>query len=263
MYGTSMLACYDLRMLIIGNWTAYVESKVKAKALYLSAKRLALKGDHEIVVAPAAPHIGMLAPAKTPGKEGSMLAAQDVSITVGGAETGEIAAGLLKDLGVSYVIVGHSERRARGESDEVVTEKARHALAHGMTPVLCIGEVDRDPDAHYLKHVRSQLSAVMASLSAKERLAIVIAYEPIWAIGKSDTEAITPTDLSEMVLYIRKVLTDFMPGRANQKVRILYGGSVDSDNARGLAAGTGIDGFLVGRASTDVAGFSALVKAVS
>ncbi|MDP2815544.1 MAG: triose-phosphate isomerase, partial [Rectinemataceae bacterium] len=151
----------------------------------------------------------------------------------------------------------------RGESDEIVTEKARHALAHGMTPIICIGEVDRDPEAHYLKHVRAQLSAVMSSLSTKERLSVVIAYEPIWAIGKSELEAITPDDLGEMILYIRKVLTDFMPGRANQKVRILYGGSVDSSNVRSLAAGTGIDGFLVGRASTDVAGFAALVKAVS
>ena len=250
-------------MLIVGNWKAYVESKVKAKALCASAKRLAAKGDHEIVIAPAAPYIGMFAPAKPEAREGLRLGAQDVSITVGGAETGEVAAGLLRDLGVTYVIVGHSERRARGESDEIVTEKVRHVLAHGMTPILCIGELDRDADAQYLKHVRAQLSAVVSSLSPKERLSLVIAYEPVWAIGKSDLEAITPSDLAEMVLYIQKVLGDFMPGRANQKVRVLYGGSVDAANVRALAAGTGIEGFLVGRASTDVAGFSALVKALS
>jgi triosephosphate isomerase len=249
-------------MLIVGNWKAYVESKAKAKALYASAKRLNAKGDHEIVVAPPLPYIGMLAPAKV-SAAGSGLAAQDVSITVGGAETGEVTAGLLKELGVSYVIVGHSERRTRGETDEIVVEKARHALAHGMTPIVCIGETERDPEAQYLKKIRYQVSAAFASLSAKERLSVVIAYEPIWAIGKTDSEAIRPSDLGEMVLYIRKVLADFMPGRANQKVRILYGGSVDADDARPLAAGTGIDGFLVGRASTDVAGFSALVKAVS
>lgn len=250
-------------MLIVGNWKAYVESKVKAKALSASAKRLVAKGDHEIVIAPAAPYIGMFAPARPVAKKGLMLGAQDVSITVGGAETGEVAAGLLRDLGVTYVIVGHSERRARGESDDVVIEKVRHVLAHGMTPILCIGESHRDTEAQYLKHIRAQLGAVMAALSPKERLSVVVAYEPIWAIGKSDMEAITPRDLAEMVLYIQKVLSDFMPGRANQKVRILYGGSVDSGNVRALAAGTDIEGFLVGRASTDVAGFSALVKAVS
>ncbi|HRH55507.1 MAG TPA: triose-phosphate isomerase [Candidatus Paceibacterota bacterium] len=249
-------------MLIVGNWKAYVESKIKAKALYASAKRLATKGDHEIVVCPSLPYIGMLAPAK-PVKGGVELGAQDVSVTVGGAETGEVTAGLLKELGVRYVIAGHSERRARGESSETIVEKARHALAHGMVPILCVGEQERDAEAEYLKHIRRQVSAVFSVLTPKERLATVIAYEPLWAIGKSGNEAITPTDLSEMTLYIRKVLADFMPGRANLKVRILYGGSVEPTNIRALAGGSGIDGFLVGRASTDVATFSALVKAVS
>ncbi|HWH16523.1 MAG TPA: triose-phosphate isomerase [Candidatus Paceibacterota bacterium] len=247
-------------MLIAGNWKAYVESGTKAKALYQGVKRLRAKGAHEVVAAPSFPHLGLLAPAKA-GKTGSGLAAQDVSVTVGGAETGEVTAGLLRDLGVEYVIVGHSERRARGESDDVILEKVRHVLAHGLTPILCIGEASRDQDAQYLKLVRAQLSTVLEGLSAKERLALVIAYEPVWAIGAS--EPITAEDLGEMVLYIKKVLGDFMPGRANQKVRILYGGSVAPENARGLAAGTGIDGYLVGRASTDLATFSALVKAVS
>ncbi len=246
-------------MLIVGNWKAYVESKAKAKALYASAKRLSSKGTHEVAVAPSFPHIGLIAPAKTPAR-GSGIAAQDVSITVGGAETGEVTAGLLKELGVSYIIVGHSERRARGETDGIVLEKARHALAHGMVPIVCVGERERDAEAHYLKGIRTQVSAVMAALTPKERLSLVIAYEPIWAIGAK--EPIQPADLAEMVLYIRKVLADFMPGRANLKVRILYGGSVSGENARELATDTGIDGFLVGRASTDVAGFSALVKAI-
>lgn len=249
-------------MLIVGNWKAYVESRTKAKALHAGAKRLGAKGAHEIVVAPPAPYIGLLVPAR-PGKETAALAAQDVSVTVGGAETGEVAAGALADLGVRYVIVGHSERRAHGESDAVILEKVRHALAHGMTPILCVGETERDPEARYLAQVRQQVSVVFAALSPKERLQMVIAYEPVWAIGKSGAEAITADDLSEMVLYIRKVLGDTMPGRANQKVRVLYGGSVEPGNARMLAAGSGIDGFLVGRASTDVATFSALVKAVS
>lgn len=249
-------------MLIVGNWKAYVESKVKAKALYAGAKRLSAKGKHEVVVAPSFPHIGLLTPAK-PSAKGASLAAQDVSLTIGGAQTGEVAAGALKDLGVSYVIVGHSERRAAGETDAMIVEKARHALAHGMTPILCVGETVRDADAQYLKHVRTQVTALMSVLTPKERLATVIAYEPVWAIGKTGLEAIQNADLAEMVLYIRKVLADVMPGRANQKVRILYGGSVDASNARALAQGTGIDGFLVGRASTDVAGFSALVNAVS
>ncbi len=246
-------------MLIIGNWKAYVESGAKAKTLYAGAKRLALKGTHEIVLAPALPYIGMLAG----GKSSVALAAQDVSVSIGGAETGEVTAGLLAELGVSYVLAGHSERRARGETDDVVAEKVRHILAHGMTPVLCIGERERDHDAQYLKSIRAQVSSVMGVLSPKERLAVVIAYEPIWAIGKSGADAIQAHDLSEMVLYIRKILSDFIPGRANTKVRIIYGGSVDAGNIRALASGTDVEGFLVGRASTDVATFSSLVKVLS
>lgn len=255
--------CYDLGMLIVGNWKAYVESKAKAKALCASAKRLAAKGSHEIVIAPPLPYIGMLVPTKAPAKGGLGFAAQDVSVTVGGAETGEVTAGLLHELGVSHVIVGHSERRAAGESNAVVTEKARHALAHAIVPIVCVGELERDDEAQYLKHVRQQITEVFLALSPKERLFTVIAYEPVWAIGKPDMEAISPADLGEMILYIRKVLADFMPGRANQKIRILYGGSVTPDNIRSLAGGSGVDGFLVGRASTDVTKFSALVKAVS
>ncbi len=246
-------------MLIVGNWKAYVESGTKAKALFASAKRLSSKGGHEIAVAPSFPYIGMLAG----GKGGPALGAQDVSATTGGAATGEVAAGALAALGVEYVIVGHSERRAAGETDSIVTEKARHALAHGIIPILCIGETERDAEALYLKTIRAQISAVMALLTAKERLAIVIAYEPVWAIGKTGSEAITPADLGEMVLYIRKILADFMPGRANMRVRVIYGGSVDPDNIRMLANGTSVDGFLVGRASTDVTTFSSLVKALS
>lgn len=247
-------------MLIVGNWKAYVESLSKAKALYASAKRLSGKGGHEIVIAPPYPYIGVFTSGR--GKSLPKLAAQDLSVTTGGAQTGEVTAGALKELGVSYVIVGHSERRKMGETDEVVLEKVRHALAHGLTPILCIGEAERDAEAHYLKKIRAQITAVLAALTPKERLSTVIAYEPIWAIGRSDGEAIHASDLGEMVLYIRKVLADFMPGRANQKVRILYGGSVDKADAR-LARGTGVDGFLVGRVSTDVTEFSSLVNALS
>ncbi|MBU2330283.1 triose-phosphate isomerase, partial [Patescibacteria group bacterium] len=121
----------------------------------------------------------------------------------------------------------------------------------------------RDPDAQYLKEVRQQISVVMEALSQKERLQVVLAYEPVWAIGKTGADAITAGDLAEMVLYIRKILGDYIPGRATTKVKILYGGSVDAENIRMLASGTGVEGFLVGRASADVAAFSGLVKALS
>lgn len=246
-------------MLIVGNWKAYVETVAKAKALLAAARRLAAKGDHEIVIAPPAPYLGVL----LAGKTTVGLAAQDLSISTGGAETGEVTAAALSGLGVTYAIVGHSERRAKGETDEMVAEKVRRALVHKITPILCVGELARDPDGSYLRRIREEIHAVYESLSPRERLAIVIAYEPIWAIGKDAAEAISPVDLHEMVLYIRKVLGEYLEGRGSLNARILYGGSVEPGNARSLAAGSGIDGFLIGRASTDVPTFTALVKAVS
>jgi triosephosphate isomerase len=248
-------------MIIAANWKAYVESPAKAKALVAAAKRAAAKGSHQIVLAPPAPLLG----AFTGGKRTKNLtfAAQDLSDSTGGAATGEVTAGLLSGMGATHVILGHSERRAMGETDELISSKVQHALAHDLIPIVCVGERSRDAEATYLHFLRSQIAAVYTSLSPKERMHIVLAYEPIWAIGKSAAESITPHDLHEMVLYLRKVLADFFPGRAAGNVSILYGGSVEPGNIRDLAAGGQVQGFLIGHASVEVPSFTALVKAVS
>ena len=245
-------------MLIVSNWKAYVERPEKAKALLAAASR-ANKGAHEIVLAPPAPFLALL----SAGRSKVRFAAQDISLATAGAHTGEVTAAAVAGAGASYVIVGHSERRAQGETDGAILDKVRHALAHKLTPILCIGERERDDDAQYLKFIREQLAAVFAHLTPKERLAVVIAYEPVWAIGKGATDAITSPDLAELILYIRKVLGDYLPGKARERVRIIYGGSVEPANIRELAGGGGIDGFLIGHASVDVPTYTALVKAIS
>jgi triosephosphate isomerase len=247
-------------MIIAANWKAYVESTVKAKALFISAKRLATKPGVEIILAPPAPLLGLLVAGN---KSKVAFASQDISDSTGGAATGEITAALLSSMGVTFSILGHSERRAMGETDEVVASKVGHALAQGLTPIVCIGERERDPEAHYLQNLCSQLTAIYTPLSPKERMRVIIAYEPIWAIGKDASESITPHDLQEMVLYIRKILSNYLPGRSSEATKILYGGSVEPGNARALGGGSDISGFLVGHASVDVATFTALVKAVS
>lgn len=247
-------------MLIIGNWKTYVTSRTKATALYASAKRLAAQGKHTIAIAPPLPYIGMLAP-KRAGKRAPKLAVQDIDITDKAAQTGAVSADALRDLGVTHAIIGHSERRARGESNALVAEKVRHARAHGLIPVLCVGETERDAEAAYLMHIRAQIHTAFSALEVKERRWVIVAYEPVWAIGTG--AVITPEDLAEMVLYIRKVLSEVLPEDTAPGVSILYGGSVDASNARGLTEDTGIQGFLVGRASSEVASFSALVKVVS
>ena len=245
-------------MLIVANWKAYVDTKEKAKKLFATAKRLSGKVD--IVLAMPYPYIGMCAGGP---KTKVALAAQDVSISTGGATTGEVTAGLLAELGARYVIIGHSERRAMGETDELIFEKVQRALAHNLIPILCVGERERDMDAQYLSGIRAQLAAVFSHLSQKERLSMIVAYEPIWAIGKTAADSIQSVELEEMILYIRKVLSDYLPGKSAQKVPILYGGSIEPSNARALAGGSGVDGILVGHASVDAPTFTALVKAVS
>jgi triosephosphate isomerase (TIM) len=247
-------------MLLVENWKAYVESLEKAKRLYRMGKRLAGARKHEIVLAPPMPYLGYLA---SGNRSRLAFAAQDLSAHAGGAATGETTASMLASLKVGYAILGHSERRSMGENDALVLAKVQLALASGLTPILCIGERTRDPEARYLAHLRSQLDAIFIPLSPKERARLVIAYEPIWAIGKSAEESITPPDLTEMVLYLRKLLGEYLTSKGASSARILYGGSVEPGNIRALSLGTGIDGFLIGHASTDGHSFGALVKALA
>lgn len=246
-------------LLIVANWKAYVEDVEKAKKLRALGKRLSAKKRTRLVLAPPAPFLSLLA--RGPASRLS-YAIQDVSATSGGAQTGEITARAAAAAGASYAIVGHSERRARGETDAVIAEKLTHALAQGLTPILCIGERTRDREGRYLAFVREELSVALEVLAPKDRGKVIIAYEPIWAIGKTAADAIRPTDLTEMVLYIRKVLAELLPGKSAVQAQVLYGGSVESTGVRDLAAETGVDGFLVGHASVDPAMFSALVRAL-
>ena len=246
-------------MLIVGNWKAYVQSEVKAKKLFANAKKLGANPKNKIVLAVPAPYLGLFSPSN---RSKVSFAAQDISAGTGGATTGEVTAALLRDLKVGYTIVGHSERRAKGETDEVVSEKVRHAHANKIIPIVCVGERERDADAKYLAFLRSQIHAVFEPLSPKERQQTILAYEPIWAIGKTAAEALSAQDLAEMVLYIRKILGDYLPGRGASKVTLLYGGSVEPGNIRSLAEGTGVDGFLPGHASADASVFAGLIKAL-
>ena len=246
-------------MLIVANWKAYVETGEKAKKLFALAKRLASASRAAIVLAPAAVQLGLLAPKN---RSRVAFAAQDVSATLGGAETGELTAATLADIGATYAIVGHSERRALGETDTVISQKLQHALAHGLTPILCVGEKERDAASAYLAFVRGEITTALEPLSPRDRARVIVAYEPLWAIGKTASDAIAAHDLAEMVLYIRKVLAELLPGKGSSTT-VLYGGSVEPENIRDLAGGAAVDGFLIGHASVDPASFAALVKALA
>ena len=175
--------------------------------------------------------------------------AQDVSAHDDGAFTGDISAAMLAKLGCSYVVVGHSERREHhGETDETVNAKARKAIAAGMTPIVCVGEgLDVRQESRHVDHTCGQVDGSLAGLSAEQVGALVIAYEPLWAIGTG--EVATPDDAQEVCAAIRARIAELWSQDAADAVRILYGGSVKAANIAGIMAKADVDGALVGGAS--------------
>jgi triosephosphate isomerase len=185
--------------------------------------------------------------------------AQDISAHEKGAYTGEVSGAMLAKLGCSYVIVGHSERRQyHHETDALVNAKAKAALAHGISPILCIGEglEIREAGGH-VAHTLAQLDAGLAGLTSEQVSKVVIAYEPVWAIGTGKTA--TPEDAQEVIGAIRERLRQTHRGVADE-VRILYGGSVKANNIGPIMAQPDIDGALVGGASIDGEEFVKIVR---
>ena len=185
---------------------------------------------------------------------------QDVSQHASGAYTGEISAAMLAKLGCSFVTVGHSERREyHGESDVIVSAKAHAAIASGMIPIVCIGEgLDIRKAGTHVAHVLEQLDGSLAGLSSEQVADLVVAYEPVWAIGTG--EVATPEDAQEVCGAIRARISEVWGAGTGQQVRVLYGGSVKASNVAGIMAKADVDGALVGGASLDPDEFVGIVR---
>jgi len=188
------------------------------------------------------------------------LGAQNVYWEDSGAFTGEISAPLLKDIGVQYVIVGHSERRQYfGETDETVNKRIKAALAHDLTPIVCVGEVLQErEDGKAFEVIQRQCEGAFAGLSAAEMEKLVVAYEPVWAIGTGKTA--TPDQAQEVHKFIRDLLAKLYDDNVAQTVRIQYGGSVKPENSAELMSQPDIDGALVGGASLKADSFVGIIK---
>lgn len=186
--------------------------------------------------------------------------AQDISVHESGAYTGEVSATMLKKLGVSYVVVGHSERREyHHESDQLVGEKARVALAADMTPIICCGEgLEVRKAGEHVAHVLKQIDGALEGMSAADVARSVIAYEPIWAIGTG--EVATPEDAQEVCAAIRERIGELYDQDTADTVRVLYGGSVKSSNVREIMGKPDVDGALVGGASLQAAEFAKIAN---
>ncbi|WP_353082013.1 triose-phosphate isomerase [Tessaracoccus lapidicaptus] len=188
------------------------------------------------------------------------LGAQNVSQHDNGAYTGEISTAMLAKLGVSYVVVGHSERRQFfGETDEIINAKAAKALAAGITPIICVGEgLDIRKEGRHVEYTLEQVRGTLAGLTAEQVAGLVIAYEPVWAIGTG--EVATPEDAQEVCGAIRQEVAALYDEPTAEAVRIQYGGSVKADNVAQIMAKPDVDGALVGGASLKPEEFAAIVR---
>lgn len=243
--------------LVIGNWKLNPGTNTEAKNLF-AAVRKAIPKDTTAKVVVAAPYLFIPELAKAKSKN-IMLGAQDVAFEERGALTGEVGPGMLASFGVEYVIIGHSERRAMGETDLQVNKKIVASLKRKLVPVVCIGEKKRDAQGQFLSEVAAQIKALSEGLTPLQLSKVVIAYEPIWAIGTGATA--TAEDVKEMQLFIVSTLTKLFDRKVAEKMRLIYGGSVKESNARELYEQGGMGGFLVGGASLEAAQFAAIIKA--
>lgn len=244
---------------IAGNWKMFKTTGESVNTA-LALKPLVANANHcEVVIAPVFTALKSVADRL----EGSSIhvAAQDVSDQVKhGAHTGEVSGDMLKDAGASHVIIGHSERRAMyGDSDEFINRKIRAALQFELTPILCCGETlpERDAD-NAEKVVNAQLTANLSGFTAEEVAKIIIAYEPVWAIGTGRTA--TPEQAQQMHAYIRNWLAESFGSSVSGRLRVLYGGSVKPDNIAELLHCADIDGALVGGASLEAESFARIVN---
>lgn len=249
------------RNLVVANWKMSPETLEEAKKVFNGA-RLGAKGlkNTDVVVCPPFPFIQPLSKLNYP--KNMFLGAQNIASEIKGAFTGEVSAEMIKNLGVKFSIVGHSERRKMGETNEIVVKKLQVAFDAGLTPILCIGEKDRDKDGNHLGFIKNQLKECLNGLSKRNLVGIITAYEPIWAIGRSYKEAMSPTDIHETVLFIKKVISELFGADIAGGAKILYGGSVESQNVSEIVRLGNVDGFLVGHASLVPSEFSAILKAV-
>jgi triosephosphate isomerase len=244
--------------LIAGNWKMY---KTVPEGVELVDALLAGLGDasgREVLVCP--PFTALYAIGQRLADTPIALGAQDVYPEAQGAFTGAVAPGMLRDVGCRYVIVGHSERRSIfGDDDAAVNRKLHAALGAGLRPILCVGESKPQRDAGEANAiVVAQVRAGLAGVSDAQMAALVIAYEPIWAIGTGDTA--TPDDAQSMHAAIRDTLAQICGAEIAQATRILYGGSVKPDNVDELMAQADIDGALVGGASLKADSFLRIVQ---
>jgi triosephosphate isomerase len=243
--------------IVAGNWKLHGDRPF-ARALLDAVVAAPQVAGVSLVILPPLPYLGELVAQY--GERGLAFGAQDVSANEKGAYTGEVSARMLVEVGARYGLVGHSERRQyHHESSELVAHKFLAARAAGLIPILCVGEVLEVRKAgEHVPHTLAQLDGALAGLTAEQVKTIVVAYEPVWAIGTGETA--TPEDAQELASAIRTRISELYDAETADAVRVLYGGSVKSSNVASIMAKPDVDGALVGGASLDPEEFAAIAR---
>jgi triosephosphate isomerase (TIM) len=242
------------KKLVVANWKmnpgSLKEAEVLAKSIAMVAKKLPTV---DTVICPPFPFLGILKNIKS---KKIHLGVQNIASEPLGAHTGEVAASMLASFKVSYVIIGHSERRAMGETNQIVNAKITQALRAKMIPIVCVGETVRDAHGLYLGFLKGQLHESLHGITKAQMKNIIIAYEPIWAISSNHGRRATPEEFTEVSIFIRKTLSDMYDVKCAHSTIVLYGGSVGSDDVRSFIIEGGADGVLVGHASLSAKKFT-------
>jgi triosephosphate isomerase len=246
---------------LIGNWKMAPEKQTQVSDLVKKTNEIAKLHKKNMTMIICPPAVFLSTVVKTT-KIPLLVGAQGVAASDAVTQSGLISAPMLKENGAQYVIVGHSEMRARGDSNADVKAQVTRLLEKKLVPIVCIGEKGRDAQGWYLSEVKDQLETVFADLPALQAKKMIIAYEPVWAIGAKAERAATPLECREMMIFIRKFLSDQYGEKVAKSILIIYGGSADEFNARSFIDEGGAQGFLVGRVSLDAKRFAALARSI-
>ncbi|MBR3678721.1 MAG: triose-phosphate isomerase [Oscillospiraceae bacterium] len=248
------------KAIIAGNWKMN-KTRPEAKALLEEIKPLVANADGKIEVIACVPFTNLETAINTTAGSNVKIGAENVHFEKSGAFTGEISADMLTELGVEYVVIGHSERRQYfGETDETVNKRTKAALAAGLKPIVCVGELKWERECGITEEVvGKQIKLDLFDVSADYVKKTVIAYEPVWAIGTGLTA--TPEQAEEVCAFIRATLANMYDQATADAVTIQYGGSMNAGNAAELLAKPNIDGGLIGGASLKAADFNVIVQA--
>ena len=247
-----------MRSIVVANWKMNPASWREAKALFEATKKAAGRAkDVSLVVAPPSLYLRELASGYRGGK--LSFAAQNAHWDSASAHTGELSMAQIQDAGAKAVIIGHAERRALGETNEDTRKKVALALREKLTPILCVGELRREHTGEHFTFIKEQLRQGLADAPVSQLSRVLIAYEPVWAIG--GFAAMEPVSMHEMSIFVRKSVVEAR-GEKGHGLKVLYGGAVDAENARDMLRGGDVAGLLVGRVSAEAQKFAALLQAV-